>query len=172
MGRELSKHNFIIITGAADGIPYQVALTAAKLGSKIWGFAPATFFEKEKIISPQQDLNIYQEIFYIPQGFTFAKDIQVCRKYRNVTSTANCDAGIIISGRWGTMNEFTNLYDMGKVIGVLTGTGGIADELSKLIKKIHKTSKTIIVFNDSPKKLIDKIINELNKRKICYNLSI
>ena len=33
------------------------------------------------------------------------------------------------------MNEFTNLYDMGKVIGVLTGTGGIADELELLNQK-------------------------------------
>lgn len=58
--------------------------------------------------------------------------------YHNVLTTAACDAGIIIAGRWGSMNEFTNLYDMGKVIGVLTGTGGIADELPQLLKKISK----------------------------------
>ena len=60
------------------------------------------------------------------------------KKYRNVSSTANCDAGIIISGRWGTMNEFTNLYDMGKVIGILTETSGVADEIKNLSKKINK----------------------------------
>jgi len=53
LGRELSKHNFIIITGAADGVPYQVASTAAKLGSEVWGYTPATSFEKEpkKLVS-------------------------------------------------------------------------------------------------------------------------
>ena len=86
----------------------------------------------------------------------------VRKKYRNVISTANCDAGIIISGRWGTMNEFTNLHDMGKVIGIFTSTGGIADDIFRLSKKIHKPSKAELIFDDSPKKLIGKIIKYFN----------
>ena len=80
-------------------------------------------------------------------------------------STATADAGIIISGRWGTMNEFTNLYDMGKVIGVLTGFGGIADELPSLSKKINKQSKAKVFFSDNPDTLVSEIINELKQRQ-------
>lgn len=60
------------------------------------------------------------------------------------------------------MNEFTNLYDMGKVVGILTGTGGIADELENLNKRIKKKSKAKILFDNSPEKLIQKIIDKLN----------
>lgn len=161
LGRELNKHNIIVITGAADGIPYKVASTAFKLGSEVWGFTSTITLQEMKKIAENQDLNIYKKLFYVPQDYTFKKDIQVCRKYRNVTSTATCDAGIIISGRWGTMNEFTNLYDMGKIIGVLTGTGGTADELQRLMKKISKKSKALVIFDSSPKSLINKIINSL-----------
>ena len=76
-------------------------------------------------------------------------------------STANCDAGIIISGRWGTMNEFTNLFDMGKAIGVLTGTGGVADELPAFCKKITKHNRSKVIFNDEPEKLVELVIKEL-----------
>jgi len=35
---------------------------------------------------------------------------------------------MIISGGWGGLNEFTNLLYDGKPIGVLIGTGGVADD--------------------------------------------
>jgi len=60
-----------------------------------------------------------------------------------------------------TMNEFTNLIDMGKVIGVLRGTGGIADELEQLTKKINKPSKAKVIFHDSPKELVQEVLKEL-----------
>ena len=58
-----------------------------------------------------------------------------------------------------------NLYDMGKVIGILTGSGGIADELPSLMKKIAKPTKAKVFFNSSPKQLVDEVINELDNRR-------
>ena len=62
------------------------------------------------------------------------------------------------------MNEFTNLYDMGKVIGVLTGTGGIAEELVTLNQKITKKSAAKVIFNSSPEQLVQEILNELSAK--------
>lgn len=162
LGRVLSNYKFTIITGACRGLPYLVAKEASKNGNPVWGYSPKLDLEGQKIFTPKDDLSIYKKIIYIPKNFEFSENEQVCKKYRNVISTANCDAGIIISGRWGTMNEFTNLYDMGKVIGVLTGTGGIADELENLSKKIKKKTKARIIFNKSPKELVNEVINEMS----------
>ncbi len=63
------------------------------------------------------------------------------------------------------MNEFTNLYDFGKVIGILTGTGGIADELKSLNKKIHKPGRAKVLFSNSVQKLVELVLKELQKRK-------
>lgn len=164
LGKALGKRNVIVITGATTGLPYETSLEAYKGGSKIWGFSAAIDLENQKELTVGLDNTIFSKLFYIPRNYQFANDKNVSRKYRNVTSTATCDAGIIISGRWGTLNEFTNLYDMGKVIGVLTGTGGIADELVNLYKKINKKSKAIVIFDTQPEKLIAKIIKELKKR--------
>lgn len=163
LGRELTKQDVILITGVASGLPYEVVWSAAKAGSTIEGFSPCVDLESQKKETPEQDLTIYKKITFVPKDSPFANNINVCRKYRNVNSTANCHAGIIISGRWGTMNEFTNLFDMGKVIGVLTTTGGVADELPRLMKKISKKTNAVVIFSDSPRVLVRKVLGELRK---------
>lgn len=165
LGKELAKHDLVLITGASTGLPYKIIKIAKENGTKeIWGFSQAVDLDSQNLANPDTDSRIYSKIIYIPKEYEFASDPQVCRKYRNVISTANCDAGIIISGRWGSLNEFTNLFDMGKVIGVLTGTGGIADELEDLSKKISKPSKVKVIFNSDPKDLVNLIIKELKNK--------
>lgn len=163
IGKELARYDVIVITGGSSGLPYQAAHEAAKGGVEVWGYSPVIDIKNQKKFAPNDDISIYKKLIFIPKSFEYASDLDVCKKYRNVISTANCDAGIIISGRWGTMNEFTNLYDMEKIIGILMGTGGIADELLKLSQKITKKSKAKLIFNNNPKALVEKIIKELKE---------
>ena len=162
LGKELAKQKVIVITGASTGLPYEVTKTAKKNGAEIWGYSQATNLKDQERLAPNCNSSIYKKLIFIPNNYEFASNNAVSKKYRNVTSTATCDAGIIIAGRWGTLNEFTNLYDIGKIIGVLTGTGGIADELPQLMKKIFKKSKAKILFDDDPQKLVQTLIVELD----------
>ena len=164
LGDMLGSMDLILLSGATTGLPAIVSIAAKKQNkAELWGFS-AAYDEKEHLsLTPNDDLEMYRKLLFIPESFPFS-DIQARRKYRNVLATATCDAGIILSGRWGTLNEFTNLFDMGKVIGVLTGTGGIADELEELSKKISKKSSAVLLFDDSPKRLIKKLLSTLDSR--------
>jgi predicted Rossmann-fold nucleotide-binding protein len=164
LGKILAQQHVIVLTGAAQGLPYEIASTAFKNGAEVWGYSQFVDAKIEKETLSDLDFSVFKKIFYIPKDFEFASNRFVSQKYRNVTTTATCDAGIIISGRWGSMNEFTNLYDMEKVIGVLTGTGGIADELEDLKKKIDKPKNAVVIFNNDPEKLVKQILAELAKR--------
>lgn len=178
LGRFLAKENVILITGACAGMPDNIAQEAYKNNNKteIWGFAPVNSEQELKELYTDNDFSVYKKIFYIPENFRelffietggeFKVQKPSLQKYRNVISTATCDGAIIISGRWGTFNEFTNLQDMGKVIGVLIGTGGIADELPILSKKINKPSPAKIIFDNDPENLVRQVIEELEKRRI------
>lgn len=163
LGKELGryKNSVTIVTGACTGMPYTVAYEAAQRGVEVWGYSPVKNLKEQKEFTPSDDLSIYTKIIYVSGSFEYADNPDVCKKYRNVISTANCDAAIIISGRWGTMNEFTNLHDFGKVIGVLTGTGGMADELPSLTEKIKKKSKARVLFENSPEILVKNILKTL-----------
>ncbi len=93
----------------------------------------------------------FTKIFYVPQTFEHVNDIAVCRKYRNVSSSAAADAGIVIGGRIGTMNEFTLLYDLGKIIGVFDGSGGITERVIwDLLADAKKASKAVIIRDSDP----------------------
>ncbi len=175
LGIEFGKRkNLILITGGSTGLPYMVANEASKKGVDIWGFTPEIDFQHHKMFFPENNPSIFTKLFYVPayykklffirnnNQFKCEQFARLC--YRNVISTANCDAAIIISGRWGTLNEFINLYEMGKIIGVLTETGGITDDLKTLITKVPKKTNAIVHFGPDPKKLISKVIDSLNKQ--------
>ena len=54
----------------------------------------------------------------------------------------------------------------GKVIGCLTGTGGVADEVDYLLSKFSKKTDATIFRDDDPGKLIDACLSELQKRAV------
>lgn len=167
LGTELAKrNNIIIVTGASNGLPYEVAYAAHQAGAKVWQCSPCVDETSQISDTPNADLSIYERMIFVPREYEHANTIEIARKYRNITSTAMVDAGIIISGRWGTMNEFTCLYDFGKVIGVLNATGGIADWIYSLSRDISKPSAARIIINSSPEILVEAVLEELRRRQL------
>jgi predicted Rossmann-fold nucleotide-binding protein len=172
LGRILAGHHCIVITGACSGMPYLVAHEAAQHGAEVWGFSPELNFEGQKRAYPRDDISIYKRLIYIPQNYkelfithpkSEARDWGGRLKYRNVISTINCDAGIIISGGWGTLNEFTNLIYDGKPIGVLTGSGGVADTLPDFYPKLRQKTQSVVVFENNPERLVVELMALLQK---------
>ena len=171
LGAELAQRNVIVITGGCSGMPYTVAVAAKQKGAEVWGFSPALNEDEQRRAYPRDDIRIYDKLFYVPQDygrlfFLFEKlppmrDWSARLKYRNVISTIAADAGIVVSGGWGTLNEFTNLLYEGKPVGVLTGTGGLADELPEWFPRLRKKSESRVVFGSRPNEIVSLLIEEL-----------
>ncbi len=166
LGKELVKYKdqVIVVTGACLGLPYEVAKVVSKAGMEVWGYSPSVNLEDQEKSFNNENVSVHSKLIYVPEDFIHADNDLVCKKYRNVMSTADCDAGIIMAGRWGSLNEFTCLTDFGKVLGVLTETGGIADELKSLTEKISKKGSGKVIFNNSPEKLLMEVINEISRQ--------
>ncbi len=159
IGKELAKKGHTVVTGGCSGIPHIVAYSAYKHGGKCIAFSPASNIEEHKndYASPIEG---YSEFVFVPKEFEHFGNKPVCYKYRNVTSIAYVDAAIFIDGKIGTMNEFTNAYDMGKRIGVLEGTGGITTSAIKvLIKEANKEFKSLLIFESDPVKLVTLLLS-------------
>ncbi|KKU83409.1 MAG: hypothetical protein UY12_C0037G0001, partial [Parcubacteria group bacterium GW2011_GWA2_47_8b] len=61
-------------------------------------------------------------------------------------------------------NEFTIAFEDKKPVGVLTGTGGMADSLKDIVDKAHRgPGKT--VFDPDPKKLLEKLLLLIDETK-------
>ena len=171
LGETLAKNGMIVVTGGCSGMPYEVAHAAKQEGAEIWGFTPERDEAGQKRAYPDDDITIYDKLFYVPEGYserffleqglTAAQDHATRLKYRNVISTLHVDAGMIISGGWGTLNEFTNLIYDGKPIGVLTGTGGLADELPGWFPRLRKKTGSQVFFNRKADELVGLLLREL-----------
>jgi hypothetical protein len=77
----------------------------------------------------------------------------------------SCDIVLFIAGAMGSLNEFTIAHDEGKIIGCLTGTGGVADEVNYLLKKFSKDTGARVFQNENPNELLENCLTELQNRE-------
>lgn len=153
IGRQIALKGGVVITGACWGMPHEAVIGAKSAGGVTIGVSPAISKERH-----EQDYQFptenYDLIFYTGYGFS-SRDVWLMRM---------SDAVIFICGRIGTLNEFTICFEDNRLMGVLEGTGGTADEIKKIIKIANKGPGRIIYEKD-PKKLIEKICKEIDKER-------
>jgi hypothetical protein len=153
MGREIARRDMVLVTGATSGIPYWAAKGAKSEGGTVIGLSPAAS-EAAHTKSYQLPLDYHDLIIYT--GFDYAG--------RNLLLTRSSDAVVSICGRIGTLNEFTIAFEDRKPIGVLTGTGGMADYIKDVLEKSHRgMGKT--VFSNNVKELLDMLMEVIESEK-------
>lgn len=153
VGFYLARNGAVVVTGDTTGIPYQAAKGAHNAGGFTVGISPASTFQehvrKYKLPHKYEDFVMYT-------GFGYSG--------RNLLFIRSTDAVIFVNGRMGTLNEFTIAFEDKKPIGILTGTGGIVDELDHLLE-ISKRGRNKIIFDDDPKNLVRKVLAETRAYK-------
>lgn len=83
---------------------------------------------------------------------------------REVTNIHSSDMVIILGGRSGTLGEFAIAYDEGKLIGVLQGTGGITDEIERIIDTFEKDTGAQLIYSRNPEELVTQLSDEYETR--------
>lgn len=144
LGRALAGRAVILLTGGTTGLIYRVGKATQEAGVLHVGVSPASseneHVQRYKLPTDACDLIIYT-------GFGL--------KGRNVVLVRSCDIVIFIAGAMGSLSEFTIAHDEGKVLGCLTGTGGVADEADYLMEKFSKETGARVVQNNDPDQLLD-----------------
>jgi len=153
IGKAVAHHNCILINGACYGIPYEASRGARKGDGFIVGISPAKDLH-DHISNYKFPTDIFDVIIY--SGFGY--------KGRNVLNVASADGLVVVNGSVGTLNEFTIGYDEGRVIGILEGSGGIADHIREIIRITNKKTGATIIYESDPHKLISKVIIAIRKR--------
>ena len=154
MGKEIVRHNGVLLTGATIGIPYFAAQGAKEEDGISIGLSLAAT-EKAHVKTYHLPTDFFDLIIYT--GFDYSG--------RNLLLTRSADAVILICGRMGTLNEFTIAFEDRKPIGVLEGTGGASDMIREIVKKSHRGPGKI-VYDSDPKTLLLKLLKLVKKEKV------
>ena len=150
LGRAIAGRDVILLTGATTGLVHTAGEAAHDAGALHIG------------ISPAHDEREHTERFHLPTddcdaiiytGFGL--------KGRNVVLVRSCDVVLFIAGSVGSLNEFTIAYDEGKIIGCLSGTGGVADEVKRLVENFQKPTKASVFYDHDPVELLDACLASL-----------
>lgn len=153
LGQAIAERGCVLITGATTGFPDIVSRTARNLGCLTVGISPASSREEHtsRYSLPGDGVDV---IVYTGFGL----------KGRNVINVRSSDVVIIFGGGIGTLNEFTIAYDEGKVVGVLEGTGGVADQIKEIAALSSRPDCSELVFESIPEALIDTCLRVLGGR--------
>lgn len=150
LGAAIAETGCILVNGACPGLPDEAAYGAHKAGGLVMGVSPA-FSEKEHIERYKSPKEYYDIILYTGMGLM----------ERDIINIRSSDAIILLGGGVGTLNEFTVAYDEGKVIGVLSGSGGVSDSIEEILKICNRETNEKIVSDKNPRKLLEKVLNAI-----------
>jgi uncharacterized protein (TIGR00725 family) len=77
---------------------------------------------------------------------------------RELVNIRSSDIVVVIGGRSGTLGEFAIAYEEGKLIGVLTGTGGITEALASVEASLRKRTGAEVLYDAEPTQLIARLL--------------
>jgi len=148
LGRVIAARGMVLVSGAAPGLPLESARGAHGAGGLSVGISPALSLD-EHVHLYRSPVDGFDVLIYTGSGLMG----------REIVNIRSSDIVVIVSGHSGTLGEFAIAYDEGKLIGVLQGSGGIADIVPALVKAIDKETGASIIYDRDPDRLIDRLID-------------
>lgn len=154
LGREIIRQSGIVVTGATTGFPLWSAMGAKEERGVSIGLSPASS-EKEHVEVYRLPVDYMDLIIYTGFGFPG----------RDLLFTRSCDALVIGCGRIGTIHEFTIAFEAGMPIGVLQGSWTMDETIKTILERGNRPSD-MIIFDDNPKRLVEKLIKMVLQQKV------
>lgn len=138
----------MMITGACPGLPLAAAAGAKHQGGFVIGISPALSLDEHAFRYESPTL-AHDLLIFTGSGLMG----------REVVNIRSSDIVVIVGGSSGTLGELAIAYDEGKLIGVLTNTGGISNMVSDILKTCNKETGARVLYNDDPHALMDELLS-------------
>lgn len=147
LGHAIAERGCCLLTGACPGLPHAAVLGAQAAGGHVVGISPAVNLTEhvERFESPYRE---YSVLIYTGLGL-------MGRELVNIHSS---DVVIVVGGQSGTLGEFAIAWEEGKLVGVLAGSGGVADGVSALEALLTKPTGASVVYDADPTALVDRVL--------------
>lgn len=147
IGEAVARAECVLITGGCPGLPLAAARGAKLAGGTVIGISPGLSLEEHafKFESP----SVYHDVLIFTGSGLMG---------REVVNIRSSDIVVIISGSSGTLGELAIAYDEGKLIGALTGIGGISDIAESILAACNKRTGARVLYDDNPHKLIERLL--------------
>jgi uncharacterized protein (TIGR00725 family) len=160
LGRRIAERGCAIVTGACPGLPHAAVLGAADAGGVSIGISPA--------LSREEHINVYASPLQPYTAMVFTGSGLMGRETHNIHSS---DLVLFVGGRSGTLGEFAIAYDEGKLIGILTNSGGLSNDFERIAGMVQKETGATLLSSDVPEDLVDRCLDFYAKGSIASSVT-
>ncbi len=156
LGKAIAMAGKTITTGATVGLPWYAAQGAFSVKDREGvsvGFSPARSFRE------------HVTVYKLPTvEFDYINFTGMAYVGRNIHLVRSSDAVISVGGRMGSLHEFATAIESRKVIGVLLGSGGLADFIPTLLQNVEAPDAKNIIYDTDPVRLVNEVIKALDAK--------
>ncbi len=148
LGEAIAKAGCVLVNGACPGLPDAAAAAAHAAGGFTMGISPA-FSQAEHIHIYTSPIVHYDIIMFTGLGLM----------ERDIINIRSSDVVLFVGGGMGTLNEFTVAYEERKVVGALTGLGGVSDKIHQVLELSGRHWRPeSMVLDDDPVRLVERVL--------------
>ncbi len=161
LGKAIAQSGATLTTGATIGLPWYAAQGAFSVKDRRGvsvGFSPASSFRE------------HVTVYRLPTvEFDYINFTGMAYVGRNIHLVRSSDALITVGGRMGSLHEFATAIESQKIVGVLLGSGGLADYVPTLLKNIEAPGAKDVIYDTNPARLVEKVIKVLDAKYLDFN---
>lgn len=161
LGSAIADADCVVITGACPGLPLAAARGAQKKGGTVIGISLALSLD-EHAFKYESPTLAHDVLIFTGSGLMG----------REVVNIRSSDMVVIVGGSSGTLGELAIAYDEGKLIGVLTDTGGITHLIKDILAACNKQTGARVLYEPDPHQLIGQMLevyrNEHFRHASCF----
>lgn len=158
LGGQVASGGHVVLTGAAPGLPdHSVKGAKAKGGLTVGISSFRTMADHTKSGSPT-NFDVLQLTSLPPALRGQNRPNFMGREIDNIERS---DVIVIAGGRFGTLGELSIALEERRPIGVLTGSGGVADIVKDVVKASQRAGKgpgAPVIYDSNPKRLVTRLI--------------
>lgn len=160
LGKAIAVAGKTLTTGATVGLPWFAAQGAFSVKDREGvsvGFSPASSFRE------------HVTVYRLPTvEFDYINFTGMAYVGRNIHLVRSSDAVITVGGRMGSLHEFATALESQKIIGVLLGSGGLADYIPTLLQNVEAPDVKNVIYDTDPVRLVGKVIAALDAKYATF----
>jgi len=157
IGARIAQRGHVTLTGACPGLPESAAIGARAEGGLTVGISSYRSLKEHVDSGSPTDFDVLQ-LTELP----LAHRGQDRPNYmgREIDNIERSDVIIVAGGRFGTLGELAIALEERRPIGVLTGTGGIADIVKEIVDASTRAGKppgAPVIYDSNPARLVARL---------------
>jgi predicted Rossmann-fold nucleotide-binding protein len=166
VGRTIATLGHVTLTGACPGYPNEAIVAAKQAGGLTIGISG--FANKKAHVASGAPAHGFDVLQFTTLPASQRGQARPNYMGRELDEIERANALIYVGGRSGTLGEFAIAYEAGRPIGVLSGSGGITDQIKSLVKTMTREGKpprAPVVYDSDPSRLVRRLVKAAQPKR-------